>query len=341
MTIALWIVLVLCIAWTALRWLPAGAEAHMPFPYVIALIRFLWVPYLLVACVAAPLGHWVTFGMAVAGMLSIGALQGPYWRRIFHRTSRETSRETPAGDPRTELRVMTLNCRYGRANADDIVAAVRERRIDVLALQELSKDLVKRLDAAGLPDLLPYRQLGVPQKDTDNGGFNGLWSRTKPVSSTETMVTIPAADVPGMTFALDEVHGRKSAIVAFASAHTKSPMRGPREWSNGIRRLAAMTAFGDTTGDQANNRIAVVMGDLNAVLDHPSFRELLRSGLTDASLQESRGHTNSFPSQVPWPRIELDHVLFTGGVTAHDVASFVVRDTDHLALTATLELQAD
>ena len=38
---------------------------------------------------------------------------------------------------------MTLNCRYGKASADAIIAAVRERHIDVLALQELSTDLIK------------------------------------------------------------------------------------------------------------------------------------------------------------------------------------------------------
>ena len=32
--------------------------------------------------------------------------------------------------------LMTLNCRYGKASADAIIAAVRERHIDVLALQE-------------------------------------------------------------------------------------------------------------------------------------------------------------------------------------------------------------
>lgn len=445
MTVVLWIMLVLCALWTAIRWLPAGAEAHMPFPYMIALIRFLWVPYLLVACAAAWLSAWLPFVLAIAGAATIVLLQAPYWGRLWHQnsaTGRETTRETshdgigdatpapvnaapPASaaipSPGTtsmqhRIRVMTLNCRYGRANADDIVAAVRERNIDVLALQELSEELTKRLVEAGLADLLPYRQLGTPHDDTDNGGFNGLWSRIHPESSTAAIVSIPAAEVPGMTFTVgtDLSDGDNDGLnsyrttVAFASAHTKSPMRGAREWSAGIRGLSAMTQLTMTQFGQADSQplqatkpqqphanthdadaasataaplatrtarpaatsmerrktvnrneestvatpisaIAVVMGDLNAVLDHPSFRELLRSGLTDASLQEAHGHTNSFPSQVPWPRIELDHVLFTNGksdsattsqhnVSAHDVSSFVVRDTDHLALTATLDI---
>ena len=77
------------------------------------------------------------------------------------------------------FRVMTLNCRYGRANAAAIVSAVKEHDVAVLALQELTDDLVAALDEAGLSDLLPYRQLGE-SKETDNGGFNGIWIRIEP-----------------------------------------------------------------------------------------------------------------------------------------------------------------
>lgn len=36
-----WILLAACMLWSALRFLPAGREAHMPtMPYMIALIRF-------------------------------------------------------------------------------------------------------------------------------------------------------------------------------------------------------------------------------------------------------------------------------------------------------------
>ena len=85
-----------------------------------------------------------------------------------------------------------------------IVAAVRERHIDVLALQELSTDLIKRLERGGLHRILPYRQLGTPREKTDNGGFNGIWSRTKPKRGTHGIVSIPAADVPGIMLQTDD-----------------------------------------------------------------------------------------------------------------------------------------
>ena len=245
-----WILLAACMLWSALRFLPAGREAHMPtMPYMIALIRFLWIPYLVIAVWAGLVGSWWQCGVAVAGIVSILAMQVPYWtnmpRERWHH-QRGTSHETASDDHRQTARsadaeptanppqasgdtyhLMTLNCRYGKASADAIIAAVRERHIDVLALQELSTDLIKRLERGGLHRILPYRQLGTPREKTDNGGFNGIWSRTKPKRGTHGIVSIPAADVPGIMLQTDD-----GTSVAFASAHTKSPMRGCREWSD-------------------------------------------------------------------------------------------------------------
>ncbi|NEG69782.1 hypothetical protein F6S87_04010 [Bifidobacterium sp. BRDM6] len=341
---------------------------------------------------------------------------------------------------------MTLNCRYGRANATEIVRAVRERDVAVLALQEMSPELVDELDAAGIDELLPFRQLG-DATPSDNGGFNGLFLRVKPESSTPTGVAIPAADVPTVTVPVTDTEA-----VVIASAHPKSPMRGCRDWSAGIIGLGELadrveknnraylriddvtpaTTFtgkptfatgsvdgqsfreaGKATGndsrdlddssggtqpaaaddvrvaaigdrsrstvelDEANavhvaegakasdvklsdllaqrdadrrraagtadNRptrelVAVVMGDLNSSIVHPSFRKLLQSGFKDAVLVQATGPQTTFPSWLPWPRIVLDHILFTGRLAPKDVESFRVDGSDHLALAATLHL---
>ena len=76
-----WILLAACMLWSALRFLPAGREAHMPtMPYMIALIRFLWIPYLVIAVWAGLVGSWWQCGVAVAGIVSILAMQVPYGR---------------------------------------------------------------------------------------------------------------------------------------------------------------------------------------------------------------------------------------------------------------------
>lgn len=337
MTIALGTALALLVLWWALRFLPAGAEGRLPLPYLIALIPFLWIPALLLAVVAVVLGCWPLAAAAVA-LAVIVALRVPLHRLSLRETYRETHPETSDTtarghdeQPGAPITVMTLNCRFGRADADAIMDAVRAHDVDVLALQELTADLVGALDAAGIRDVLPHRQLGE-DRPTDNGGFNGLWTRLAPVAAASSSAQIPAADVP-MIVASPTRNGRPAdapdAAIAFASAHTKSPMRGCRAWSRGIVGL----------GRLALQRAAVVLGDLNCGIDHPSFRKLLAAGFRDASMSALRKPMVSFPSWLAWPRIELDHVLISGGIDAERVETLTIHGSDHLATVAALRIR--
>lgn len=345
MTIALGTALALLVLWWALRFLPAGAEGHLPLPYLIALIPFLWIPALLLAVVAVVLGCW-PLAVAAVALAVIVALRVPLHRLSLRETSRETKRETyrethpEASDttarghdeqPDARITVMTLNCRFGRADADAIMDAVRAHDVDVLALQELTADLVGALDSAGIRDVLPHRQLGE-DRPTDNGGFNGLWTRLAPVAAASSSAQIPAADVP-MIVASPTRNGRPAdapdSAIAFASAHTKSPMRGCRAWSQGIVGL----------GRLALQRATVVLGDLNCGIDHPSFRKLLAAGFRDASMSALRKPMVSFPSWLAWPRIELDHVLISGGIDAERVETLTIHGSDHLATVAALRIR--
>lgn len=369
----------LCALWFALRFLPAGADAAVPvLPYMIALVPFLWVPSLVAAVVAASLGLWlVCLIAALIAAATIGS-QRPYWARMTKAKDAQGAGAVDGPDDagnadandgvrhaaeQSRLTVMTLNCRYGRADANAIVDLVRERRVRALALQELSADLVDRLEAAGLGTLLPYRSLGEDRPD-DNGGFNGIWTAYEPAKAERCAVRIPAAQTPAVIIAMGDT------LVRFVCAHTFSPMRGVRQWSEGIRGLAGLTldTFNDRLvghGDREDEwhgrtsgmrRVTVAMGDLNSGIDHASFRELLRAGWRDAALDEARGKRATFPRWLPWPRLVLDHVLvFEGGpdeespkdaskhaaaahriMSCRDVRSYVIPSTDHLALVATL-----
>ncbi|MBW3094482.1 endonuclease/exonuclease/phosphatase family protein [Bifidobacterium sp. 64T4] len=340
MTIVLAVLAVLLWCWLLLSCLPAGVEAHLPMPYLIALVPLLWVPSLVLAAVSAYCGAWgMTCAFLLAALMSVARLW-PYW---LPKRKRGTSRETSSSvdDDQTAaagtLRVMTVNCRFGRADAEAIVREVRERHIDVLATQETTAGLVSRLREAGIDDVLPYHQSG-DDKPTDNGGFNMLFSRFAPNRSTASAIEIPAADVPSMTLDLLPEPGGTGAgephHVTFASAHPKSPMRGCPEWSQGIRALGSVAKL---VADDPQG-IAVVMGDLNSSIEHPSFRALLASGFRDASRTQATRFTITFPSWLVWPHIELDHILFTPGLRPSGVESFIVSGTDHYALTATLTL---
>ena len=166
-----------CAVWAALAWLPAGADLHMPLPYLIALIPFLWIPMAFVAIVAAVAGcpAWAVVAPIVVAVAS-RARQARYlarWRGFggpahdrrrvaddmttadgrmvgddadgtagvagsddaqtaaaLRARIRETLRDNAVHERETaqdvlgqrasaaaSFNVMTVNCRYGRANA--------------------------------------------------------------------------------------------------------------------------------------------------------------------------------------------------------------------------------
>ncbi|MFR0569012.1 endonuclease/exonuclease/phosphatase family protein [Bifidobacterium apri] len=354
MTVVLTTIAVLLLIWWLLRFLPATAEAHMPMPYSTALDRHLWVPAVVGAIWSAILGYWWGFALYMALLILVVAGESPYYRHLFGKPSETPHPDDAASDSTTDSRTdiamddrtsdtvsrqsgkpihaMTLNCRYGRANAADIVRLVREQHIDVLALEELTPALLDRLAREGLDVLLPYCQQGVSHND-DNGGFNAIWSRAKPMARTATFLNIHAADVPAVSIgvdAQDTSDGSTARAVTVAAAHTKSPMRGCREWSYGVRALDAIATSPEPV---------VVLGDLNACLDHRCLRDVLATGVHDASLDVAHGPTLTYPSWVPWPRIELDHALANSGVVFHSAQAITVRDTDHRALLVTLSVR--
>ncbi|WEV72655.1 endonuclease/exonuclease/phosphatase family protein [Bifidobacterium sp. ESL0790] len=379
LTIALIVLLCLVTLWWALRFLPAGADGHGPLPYLIAFVRFLWIPSLIILLVALASRHWAIAVAAAILAGLIGLFASPWYRKWCNNkgTKHDERPSTTTADTTTveatDITVMTLNCRYGHASADAIVEAVRAHNVSVLALQELTTGLVERLEAAGLATLLPNRQLGVSRKG-DNGGFNGVWSREAFAAQTSSAIDIQAADVPGVVV----------RDIAFYSAHPKSPMRGCREWSHGIRKLgelanqnglaaepvSSMTSNTKTERDRdasmsmqertgtatiepnvptaavakampssVPTRATVIMGDLNSNADHPSFRSLLKSGLNDAGLAVSHESASSFPTWLRWPRLELDHVLTTPAITATQARILAIPGSDHFALLANLKVR--
>lgn len=374
----IWTCLILLALWIALGSLPAGADARMPLPYMIALIPLMWVPAGALAILAAVMRNWPALAVALALLFAARLRHLRYWLKPAQQRCRSSSAITPGGSvhatvaTHATMTTMTLNCRYGRASASDIVSKVREHHVDVLALQEMTDDLVKRLEQAGLQQLLPYRQLGESHERTDNGGFNGLWSAIKPVASTHSIIAIPAANIPAMTLEItdrpltrqsadgsrvgttsgdnatsiahsaagsDDTAGMHTMRMTFASAHTKSPMRGCREWSAGIRGLGGLITM--SRNDYERYGSIVAMGDLNATIDHPSWRELLREGFQDATLQLARGHTNTFARWLPWPRLELDHVMIAAPATSTpEMARQATASQQHLSQSATSRSEA-
>jgi endonuclease/exonuclease/phosphatase (EEP) superfamily protein YafD len=120
------------------------------------------------------------------------------------------------------------------------------------------------------------------------------------------------------------------------AVHPSPPVDSVAAWQDDQRviRRAALSRPGPT----------MVVGDLNATMDHAPLRALVRRGYEDAATAANSGFQPTWPASgvvsrlgVPVPSLlAIDHVLVTGGLRAVRTESFEIKGTDHRALVATL-----
>ena len=231
-----------------------------------------------------------------------------------------------------EIRVMTLNCRYGHANASQIIKIAKTYKIDTILLQEVSKKLVKNLEKLGIKHDFAHVQFGSANGH-ENGGFNAIYTRLSNVKSFGKSIKIDAANVPIVT-AVTCDSSAENLLITFASAHPKSPMRGCAAWSSGIMALAKIGENHNENNVKDVKKVTIIGGDLNSTPDHPSFRTLLKSGFLDASMQIGK-RLKTWPTWQKWPNLALDHVLVKStGCNAKPTEQSTIRvdGSDHFAL---------
>ncbi|WP_422111631.1 endonuclease/exonuclease/phosphatase family protein [Gardnerella sp. DNF00571G] len=345
--------LVLLLVWQLLRWLPAGADKLKPLPYVIALLPiapFCAVFGLIASAVAAVATcsqnefykSYVFLCVAYA-LLFVISLKSytPYFARRLQEQTQEKS-QTRSQEKSLEIRVMTLNCRYGHANASQIIKLAKTHKIDTILLQEVSKKLVKSLEKLGIKRDFAHVQLGNTNNH-ENGGFNAIYTRLSNVKSFGKSIKIDAANVPIVTAvacdsSLEAGDSRaENLLITFASAHPKSPMRGCAAWSSGIMALAKI---GENHNESNVKKVTIIGGDLNSTPDHPSFRALLKSGFFDASMQIGK-RLKTWPTWQKWPNLALDHVLVkSSGCSAKATEQRAIRvdGSDHFALIVCISI---
>ena len=132
------------VVWALVR--VAGVE--VPYPFVAALA---FTPY---AALSSPLPviagvllrRWVVAGVAAVAAVALGLALLP--RTVG-------GPEADAQGPR--LTVMTSNLRLGHADARALLRVAREHDVDVLSVQELRPELMRRLDRVGARELFPGR----------------------------------------------------------------------------------------------------------------------------------------------------------------------------------------
>jgi endonuclease/exonuclease/phosphatase (EEP) superfamily protein YafD len=217
------------------------------------------------------------------------------------------------------LTVLTHNTRLGNVDARRLAALARRERVDVVSLQELTPELVDRLEGLGFRRRYPHRVL----RARPGAEGTGLFSRFPLREGRH-----PAAPGHAMTTAAATVRGVGG--VEIVSVHPVAP-RGPAETEVWRRGLEALPAAG---GRRAPLRI--LAGDFNATLDHAELRELLATGYRDAAEVAGAALIPTWPDErrrLP-PLLTIDHVLVGERLEVGEVQIRSVRGSDHRAVIA-------
>lgn len=224
--------------------------------------------------------------------------------------------------PDAPLRVLTSNMRYGFADADALVAEVRDRDVDVLALQEMTPDAVDNLRAAGIDELLPNQLLHARWGASGTGIFSRYPITEQPApdgfNSGPTVATL-AFSADGATVAL-----------TIAAVHPRAPWPSTTpQWS---RELGEMAEWADGLDGPV-----LLAGDFNATNDHKQMRRFYAEGYIDSTEHAGGGYLATYPANRRYPPfIAIDHVLTRGGPVATHVTSITIPGTDHRAIMATV-----
>jgi endonuclease/exonuclease/phosphatase (EEP) superfamily protein YafD len=118
------------------------------------------------------------------------------------------------------------------------------------------------------------------------------------------------------------------------AVHPRPPIGDARAWWSDQRAIRKAA--------RAGRAPTMIVGDLNATMDHVPLRELAGRGYQDAATQATSGWQPTWPAAgevsrfgIPVPSLlPIDHVFLGVGIRASTTESVTVDGTDHRALVA-------
>lgn len=283
-------------------------------PLIVAFTPYALVAYALAAgllVVLSRLGARRT--VRTLFMVSVAGIAAHLWWM-----SPTLSGDLPAYRAEEELTVMTVNLDAGSADVAEVARLVDRQEVDVLVLQEATPAAIEALREEDIASAMPYqagasapRQQGtVVLSRFPLRGNEGL---EMPQGAWRTIVT---------------AYGREIALYA---VHPTSPSVDAPAWRRDYDRLLSSVDEDETD--------ALIVGDLNASLDHAPVQDLQAAGFRDAAEQVNGGWSATQRVGllgVDLPFVAADHVLSRGSWVAVETSSFDVDDSDNGALVARL-----
>jgi endonuclease/exonuclease/phosphatase (EEP) superfamily protein YafD len=308
-----WLLVAPGFAWAVVR---IGGLERGPLVQLVAFTPYVAAWALVPAVLALALRRWAAASVA---LLVAGALFAAVAPRSL------PDDQPPAAGP--TLRVLTANLLVGGADPAALVALVRTNRVDLLAMQEFTPAAQAALDAAGLAELLPHRQLNALPGVVGSA----LYSRF-PLSANG----VRKHSGYGFTQAYATVAVPGAPPVLVESIHPTAPSAVSlvRNWRANLYAEPAATPDGP---------LRILAGDFNATLDHAPLRALLDTGYVDAAASVGAGLTGTWG---PYdgddiPPVTIDHVLVDRRIAVREVSVHPLRHSDHRPVLAEVTLPGD
>lgn len=291
-------------------------------PHNVVIVAASFAPLLLAvtvvgAIVAAAARQWMLAGIS-ALVLALGAWAfGPLW--IGGAAGADAEPNGPT------IRVMQSNIMIGSADPVSLVRTVRDQRVDVLTIQELTEPSVEALRAAGLEQVLPHTFLAP---HVTGGGGAGIYSRL-PLSNGR---TVDGMALTNLIVDLDA--GLTRPVVLFDVHPVPAYIAPAADWTADFERLR------DALDAAAPEDNVIVSGDFNATYAHRKFRDLRRGGYVDAADRLGAGILPTYPTDKRYPAVVgIDHIL-TKGAQATSLERVDVAGSDHHGLIADVRLSS-
>jgi endonuclease/exonuclease/phosphatase (EEP) superfamily protein YafD len=305
-----WTPAVMCAAWALVRLF--GLEAGYPAVPLITYTLFVLPVAVLATVVALALRQWAPAAVAAAAVVALAAMIAP--RALG-------GPDSFSGMP---VRVMSANVLRGSGDAEILMANVRERRVDLLCVQELTPEFAAQLDGLGIARLFPHQVLSVQQGVSGSGIYAGYPLTRIPLPD-QASSSASATVAPGIAIEVSSIH----------NLPVPASPSGVDGWGVSLRRWPSASADGP---------IRVLAGDFNATLDQAEFRGLLDRGYYDAGERMGDGLTPTWPEIRGSNRflpVTIDHVLYDRdrvGVLDYEVLD--LPGSDHRTVYAELVLRA-
>lgn len=232
--------------------------------------------------------------------------------------------------------VMTANLAAGLAPDDQVVAAIRHERPDIVAFQELLSEQAVRLGQELARD---YAYTAFIADGNEGRGilstFPIAWAHEMEISEGRPDI-VSLIDVDGQDLFLVVAHPRPQKVTRTGLFFSFGSKRQ-------ILRLGKITTDSPT---------GILLGDLNMSPRHPGYTRLTDLGLVDAFAAKGTGTGNTFPTRVSSirkrsdrlarqkvpPLVRFDYIFCTPNIEID--ASWVGTDTgsDHAPVLARIRL---